>query len=288
MKDTQSQTVDSAEMLPSAAPEVLDPSMIHVTEILGANIRYFVRPAPGDAPPLLICNGLGQSIEILAPLFDELPDRTIIAFDIPGVGLSEMLPDVRSIPQYADFVHMLVDHIGVTQFDVLGISWGGAVAQQLAHDLPKRVRKLVLAITSAGGIGSWWGTPIALSEIMFPMRYVNKAYGNFIGPLMYGGDAILNPEIFREYSKHAIAPTADGYFSQVRAMCSWTSLPWLSKLTQPTLVLAGQFDGLIPIANQMLLAHKIPNAKLQVYQAGHLLMYTQRKKVGALMTSFMA
>lgn len=267
---------------------VLDPSMIHYVDIDGASIRYYIRPEESEEPPLLLCNGLGQSIEILAPLIEELPGRTIIAFDIPGVGRSEALPNVRTIPQYAAFIRSLLGAIGVETIDVLGISWGGAVSQQLAHDEPDRVRKLILSITSAGGIGSWWGTPIALTEIMFPMRYLNKAYGNFIGPWMYGGEAVLHPEVFRKYSKHAIAPTAQGYFSQVRAMCSWTSLLWLGSLQQPTLVIAGQFDGLIPITNQILLAHKIPNAQLHVYQAGHLLMYTQRKKVGALVQSFLS
>ncbi len=268
--------------------DVLDPSKIKHVEIDGANILYFHKVEDSDEPALLICNGLGQSIEILAPLIDEFAGRTIIAFDIPGIGHSEMLPDVGTIPEYAVFLRKLLKQIGVDRLDVLGISWGGAVAQQLAFDEPHRVRNLVLAITSAGGIGSWWGTPIALSEIMFPMRYMSKAYGDFIGPWMYGGEAILNPKVFREYSKHAVAPTAEGYFSQVRAMCSWTSLPWLGKLKQPTLVIAGQFDGLIPITNQMLLANKIPNAKLHVYQAGHLLMYTQRERVAALIEDFLA
>ena len=159
--------------------------------------------------------------------------------------------------------------------------------QQDPSALVERVRKLVLAITSAGGIGSWWGTPIALSEIMFPMRYFNKTYGDFIGPWMYGGEAVLNPRMFQEYSKHAIRPTSEGYFGQVRAMCSWTSLSWLDELKQPTLIIAGQFDGLIPIANQMLLAHKMRNARLKVFQAGHLLMYTQRHEVGPMVSSFL-
>lgn len=277
---SQPQTTDPSE--------VIDAALINHVEIDGASIRYFYKNEESDEPPLLICNGLGQSIEILAPLIDEFPDRTIIAFDVPGVGRSEMRSGVSTIQDYALFLRKLLDHLEVQTLDVLGISWGGAVSQQLAFDQPARVRKLILSITSAGGIGSWWGTPVALSEIMFPMRYMSKAYGNFVGPLMYGGEAVLNPQIFREYSKHAIAPKAEGYFSQVRAMCSWTSLPWLHKLTLPTMIIAGQFDGLIPIANQMLLASKIPNARLKVYPAGHLLMYTQRRDVAVEIERFLA
>lgn len=262
------------------------PKMI-TTHVMGTKVRYLVKSEQTDAPPLLICNGLGQSIEILFPLMEELKGRSIIAFDVPGIGRSAVNSAIRTIPDYAGFTLELMSQIGIQCFDILGISWGGAVAQQMAFDAPERVGKLVLAITSAGGIGSWWGTPIALSEVMFPLRFISKSYGNFIGPLMYGGETALNPSLFKQYSKHAIKPSPEGYFTQVRAMCRWTSLPWLSSLKQPTLILAGQFDGLIPIVNQILLAQKIHNARLHVFPADHLLMYTRRREAGALVRSFL-
>ncbi|MCK8463392.1 alpha/beta hydrolase [Aliiroseovarius sp. S1339] len=250
-------------------------------------VRYLLREGSNDEPPLLVCNGLGQSMEVLLPLIDELEDRTVVAFDMPGIGRTPMVDDISTIPDYAAFAMQIMDQLKIDRFDILGISWGGSLAQQMAFDAPDRVRKLVLAITSAGGIGSWWGTPIALSEIMFPMRYMSKAYGNFIGPLMYGGEAIFAPDDFREYSKHAIAPSPEGYFSQVRAMCSWTSLPWLRSLPQKALIIAGKYDALIPITNQILLANMMQSARLEVYSAGHLLMYTQRHDVGVTIGAFL-
>ncbi len=253
----------------------------------GQPVRYFKRDGASDRPPLLVLNGLGQSVEVLLPLLEELGPRPLIAIDMPGVGRSEMREDIHAMPDYARFTLDVLDALGVDKCDLLGISWGGALAQQIAHRAPERIGKLALAITSAGGIGSWWGTPIALSEIMFPLRYSSKAYGNFIGPWMYGGEAILHPEIFREYARHAIAPSPDGYFTQVRAMCSWTSLPWLRTLHHPTQIIAGKYDGLIPIANQILLANMIPDARLKIYSAGHLLMFTKRQEVGELISSFL-
>lgn len=264
------------------------PAPVFETIKIGGNqVRCLKRINAGDHAPLLICNGLGQSLEVLRPLIDEIQDRSIIAFDIPGIGRTPMIDGISTIPDYAGFALQVMDALNIRSFDILGISWGGAVAQQLARSAPERVGKLVLAITSAGGLGSWWGTPIALSEIMFPLRYMSKSYGNLVGPLMYGGEAMFAPADFREYSKHAIAPSPEGYFSQVRAMCSWTSLPWLGQLKQKTLVIAGKYDGLIPIANQMLLANMIPNARLEVYSAGHLLMYTQRQDVGITIGAFL-
>lgn len=260
---------------------------IHTMRLDGALVRYFHREGQPDLRPLLVCNGLGQSLEVLIPLLDELGPRTLIAIDMPGVGRSEMRDDIATIPDYAHFALAIMEQLGVGKFDLLGISWGGALAQQITHEAPDRVGHLALAITSAGGIGSWWGTPIALSEIMFPMRFLSKAYGNFIGPWMYGGEAVLHPEIFREYSRHAIAPSPEGYFTQVRAMCSWTSLPWLRSIQKPTLIIAGKYDGLIPITNQLLLANMIPDATLRIYSAGHLLMFTKRQEVGPLITAFL-
>ncbi len=260
---------------------------IHTLRLNGAKVRYFHRLGQDNLTPLLVCNGLGQSLEVLLPILDELGPRPLIAIDMPGVGQSEMRNDISTIPDFSGFAFAVMDELGIDHFDLLGISWGGALAQQMTYDAPARVGHLALAITSAGGIGSWWGTPIALSEIVFPMRFMNKAYGNFIGPWMYGGEAVLHPEIFREYSKHAIAPSPEGYFTQVRAMCSWTSLPWLRSLDKPTLILAGKYDGLIPITNQILLANMIPNATLQIYSAGHLLMFTKRHEVGALISTFL-
>ncbi|QCO57719.1 alpha/beta fold hydrolase (plasmid) [Pseudorhodobacter turbinis] len=256
-------------------------------EVEGHRLRVFTRDLEKAGPPLVICNGLGQAVEMLLPMMDELPDRPIITFDAAGVGRSDT-PDVgASMQQHALMLRAVLDALDVEQFDILGISWGGALAQQIAHDMPDRCRKLVLAITSAGGIASWWGSPVALAEIMFPWRYFSKAYGDFIGPFMYGGEAILHPELFREYSRHAIRPSYEGYSAQVKAMCSWSSLPWLHQLKQPTQIIAGAGDTLIPIPNQILLASLIPNAKLQIYPAGHLVMYSRRAEIGQLVTGFL-
>lgn len=259
-----------------------------VMSIGDATLRVYRVGSQGSGVPLVICNGLGQSVEILYPLMHEFPDRPIIAYDAAGVGKSSVPEVATTIPQHAAMLRDLLDQLGVTEFDILGISWGGAVAQQITFDLPDRVRKMVLAVSSAGGLGSWWGSPVALAEIVFPMRYLNKSYGNFIGPFMYGGEAILHPDLFRSYSKHAVRPTYQGYSAQVQAMCSWTSVPWLGQLTTPTQIIGGAFDTLIPIANQMLLASLLPRARLKVYKAGHLLMYSSRQEVGELISDFLA
>ncbi|MEY8830447.1 alpha/beta fold hydrolase [Sedimentitalea sp. XS_ASV28] len=267
-----------------AAP---DGGVFRTIRAKGVNLRVFSVCEGRSGVPMVICNGLGQAVEILYPLMHEFPDRPIITFDAAGVGRSDVPGTDTTIPQHAAMLRQVLDELAIGECDVMGISWGGALAQQLAHDHPQLVRKLVLAITSAGGIGSWWGTPLALAEIMFPMRYVNKTYGDFIGPFMYGGEAMLQPALFRQYAKHAIRPSYEGYSAQVRALCSWTSLPWLARLQQPTQVIGGALDTLIPVANQIALAALVPKSRIKIYQAGHLLMYSRRTEVGALITGFL-
>ena len=265
---------------------ILD-SQFQFISVDGLKLRVFTRDLDRSEVPLLICNGLGQGIEMLFPLMEEIENRPIISFDAAGAGRSDVPDNGTTMEDHSQMVQALLKELDVEKFDVLGISWGGALAQQLAHDCPDQCRRLVLAITSAGGISSWWGSPIALSEIMFPWRYFNKTYGNFIGPLMYGGEAVLNPELFKEYSKHAIRPSYEGYAAQVKAMCSWSSLPWIGRLKQQTQIIAGSLDTLIPIGNQILLSSLMPQARLTVFQAGHLLMYSKRDEVGELVTDFL-
>lgn len=260
---------------------------IRFLDVGALKIRIFTKHLESKKVPLLILNGLGQSIEILFPLINEFDERPIIVFDMPGIGLSEMPDGQLSIPEYARLTSDVLASLEVEDFDVMGISWGGSVAQQMARDHVGRCRKLILAITAAGGAVSWWGSPIAVSEIMFPFRFANKTYGNFVGPLMYGGDALTKPDLFREYSRKARRPTQRGYFSQVRALCNWTSVHWLGKLRQPTLVVAGAYDALIPFPNQLFLARTIPGAELKIFNDGHLLLYSRRREVGRLLAEFL-
>jgi len=268
-----------------ADPVKLDGFM--TLEVQGHQMRVYGRNLGSDQRPVLICNGLGQAVEILFPFMAELGDRPIVSFDAIGVGRSTVPNTPLSIEDHARAVADMLGQLGVAEYDIIGISWGGSIAQQLAHDDPNGCKKLVLAITSAGGLGSWWGSPIALSELFLPLRYSSREYGNLIGPLMYGGEAIMDPELFEEYSKNSIAPTYKGYIGQVMAMCSWTSLGWLHRLKQPTQIYSGLYDALIPAPNQYLLASRIPNSELKTFQAGHLLMYSKREEVGRMIVRFL-
>jgi len=132
---------------------------VELVPVGGLQLRVSVRPAtafaaPGSTGsgrlPLLLCNGIGAPIEMWSPFRDPL-GRPTIAFDAPGVGESSVPLCPPTIAGVARLVLGVLDHLGVPTVDVLGVSWGGALAQEVAYRGGERVRRLVLCATMAGG-----------------------------------------------------------------------------------------------------------------------------------------
>src|SRR5947207_6583597 len=97
-------------------------------------LRVGIRRGARDTPPLLIFNGAGANIELLMPFIDRLEQVEVIVFDIPGTGGSPapLLP--YRLRQMAWLADSLLTRLGYQQqVDVMGISWGGALAQQFAR-----------------------------------------------------------------------------------------------------------------------------------------------------------
>lgn len=258
----------------------------HVT-VQGLEIRYSVFPGNSERPPLLICNGIGQSLETLETLATSFPKRDVILYDAPGAGRSQVPRVPATIRRHSRVAVGLLDELGYGEVDVLGISWGGSTAQQIARSFPDRCRRLILSITAAGGIAQIPGPPGVMLEMLFPTRYISERRRNKMVPKLYGGEALRDPSvILGQYGRNR-APSLYGYCSQLVVSRIWTSVHWLHRLTQPTLVLSGEQDPLVPPLNQKLLARLIPNSEFRSYDCGHLLMTTRRKEVVADIEEFL-
>src|SRR5215510_1147401 len=123
---------------------------ISLHEVQGQMLRVGIRCGDKARAPLLLFNGIGANIELVEPFLDELEGPEAIIFDVPGVGGSPA-PKLPYRPwMLARLTARLLDQLGREQVDVLGVSWGGALAQQFAFQEPKRCRRLVLAATSPG------------------------------------------------------------------------------------------------------------------------------------------
>ncbi|TDG20079.1 poly(3-hydroxyalkanoate) depolymerase [Paraburkholderia silviterrae] len=260
---------------------------IQTLDLDGQLLRVGVRRGRDDGVPLLLFNGIGANLELVEPFAAALDDVTVIVFDVPGVGGSPAPLIPYRFSTLAVLSEKLLTRLGYAgPVDVLGVSWGGALAQQFAHLYPRRCRKLILAATSPGVIM----VPARLSvlaKLVGPRRYTDPAYLKEVGAEIYGGAYRRDATLLDEHSRHIQAPRGRGYLYQLLAASGWTSLPWLGALRQPTLVMHGNDDPIVPLTNAKILAARIPKATLHVIDDGHLFLITRAREVAPLVKRFL-
>jgi len=249
---------------PSQHPPAWEPYHVRVGDL---DIRVAHR---GEGrPALLLITGIGAHLDMWGPLERALHGREIIAFDSPGAGASTRTRRPLRMGGLAKIVRDLIDTLGHDEVDVLGVSFGGALAQQLAHDFPDRVRRLILCATSAGLVAVP-PRPLPALLLMTPARYYHPALFRWMLPRIVGGRTARDPQVLEAQCGPRLSRPPDpiGYVFQLYATSGWTSAHWLHELTQPTLVIAGEDDRAIPLANGRFLARRIPNARLHVVKGG--------------------
>jgi poly(3-hydroxyoctanoate) depolymerase len=234
-------------------------------------------------------SGIGAHLDMWGPLLRQLDDRHVVAFDAPGTGLSSRPRRPVRMGGFAGLTVQLLDELGIDQVDALGVSWGGALAQQLAYSHPDRVRRLVLCATSAGVVGVP-PRPLPLLFLMSPARYYHPALFRFMLPRIVGGRTAREAEVLTAQLGPRLSRPPDplGYALQMYATSGWTSVHWLHRLRQPTLVVAGEDDRAIPLANARLLCRLIPDARLHVVpDGGHVFVLDEPESVAPAIEAFL-
>ena len=254
--------------------------------IRGHRIRYAIRPGDPARVPLLILNGIGANIELVLPFVDAMEAPTIVTFDVPGVGGSPTPASPYRPSGVARLAESLLDHLGYEEADVLGVSWGGAIAQQFAFQCRARCRRLVLAATSPGAL-MVPAHPSVLLKMATPRRYLDKTHAHRIAGDVYGGVFRRDPQAVADTLRHVRFSSRGGYYLQLAAACGWTSLPWLFMLRQPTLIMAGADDPLVPTINAHVMQWLIPDARLEILDCGHLFLVTRAAESARLVESFL-
>ncbi|MGH3205593.1 MAG: alpha/beta fold hydrolase, partial [Streptosporangiaceae bacterium] len=149
---------------------------MRILTIGGRAIRVCVRQGSAGWPPLLLCNGIGVSLELFQPFVDALdPRRPVIRFDMPGIGGSPAPVLPYHLVTLPSLLAGLLDQLGYARADVLGISWGGGLAQQFAFSQRRRCRRLVLVATGTGSI-MVPASPLVLRHMVTPRRYRDPGY----------------------------------------------------------------------------------------------------------------
>jgi pimeloyl-ACP methyl ester carboxylesterase len=197
------------------------------------SIRVSVSGTEGRA--LMLVNGLGAPLETWGTFRDALGARRTIAVDAPGTGGSSTPMRPLTVRELALVTLEVAEALDARDLDVLGYSFGGAITQEMARLAPGRVHRLVLAATNYGW-GSPFGNPLAAVSAMTAC-------------------ASFSPR-----------PDPLGYWWQIAAIATWSSFPWIARVRQPTLVLAGEHDRVVPLSACRMLALRLPNAQLGVVE----------------------
>jgi poly(3-hydroxyalkanoate) depolymerase len=244
----------------------------------------------GEGEPLLLLSGLGCNVDLWAPFVERFPGRRLISFDAPGAGRSSTPICPISVESLAALAVAVLDNRRVVQTDVIGYSYGGAVAQQLAYDYPERLKRLVLAATTCG-VGSVLGSLDALAILATPLRFYSPSYFERTAAHVYGGmtgrDAALRRH--NAQARYTLPPSSYGYAMQLLGGMAWSSLRFLPKIRHETLVICGDDDPLVPVTNGKMLAERIPRARLDVVErGGHLLLWDDAERVAPRIGRFVA
>jgi poly(3-hydroxyalkanoate) depolymerase len=254
--------------------------------VLGQQIRVKVRA--GFGVPLLLCNGIGASLEVLDPLVAHLDrDTTVVRFDVPGTGGSPGSPVPYGFPYLAAVMGRLLSRLGLRgQVDVLGFSWGGALAQQFAFQNPVRCRRLILAATATGAV-MVPGKPSVMAKMLSRRRFLDHEHGVAIAGDLYGGAARADPSaVKRLFDRQLTAGARTGYLYQLLAGSVWTSVFALPLIRQDTLIVAGTDDPIIPVANARIMAALLPHATLHLHPGGHTDLITNAADLAPVIEAF--
>lgn len=249
------------------------------------SIRVAVRP--GSGVPLVLCNGIGSSLEVFEPLIDSLrPDIPVVSFDVPGTGQSpkSRLPYVH--PHLAWMLGRILTRLEMSRVDILGLSWGGMLAQQFAFQNPRRCRRVVLVSTATGAMAVP-ARPTVLAKMLTPKRFRNPRHTEAVASAIYGGSVRTDTApVMALLGRQSALGSRRGYQHQLLAGSMWTSLPLLWALRQDTLIIAGTDDPIIPAVNARVMNRLLPNATLHLHRGGHLDPLLDVDTFGPLISDF--
>jgi poly(3-hydroxyalkanoate) depolymerase len=259
--------------------------------VRGRQLRVQVRrPQAPSSPPLLVINGIGAELDLLDPFVAELPaDREVILFDPPGIGGSPAAALGYHLTTLAPVVGDLITQLGHDRVDVLGYSWGGQLAQQVAITRPERVRRLVLVATTTGALAVP-PSPRVVCRFLLRRWPQDPVAVLAVAAELFGGTVRTHPE----RAAATLAGIADslrrgrrGYAQQLAATVGWTSLPLLRLIRARTLVIAGDDDPMIPTANARILGCGIPDARVHRHPGGHLAIITEAPEQADVIIDFL-
>jgi len=251
-------------------------------EVATGPTLHYVRRGAGE--PMLLIQGMsGSHVSWGEPFLAELErDFDVVAYDHRGVGHSSAVSVPFTICDLADDAAALMEILGWESAHVVGVSMGGMVAQELALRHPGRIRTLTLGCTYCGGEGSALTSSEVSSKLGEAMmsgdreRAIATAYEVNVSP-GYGADKSAYATFYEMATALPVAVPV--IMLQAQAIQSHDTLDRLGQIAAPTLVIHGTEDEMLPHSNAVLIAARIPGARLETLDGvGHMFWWEQPQR----------
>ena len=249
----------------------------------GIQLYYEIK---GDGPPLLIISGTGADLRNPRPENPTLNGFRVLRYDQRGLGQTASPKGAYTMADYADDAAALLESLEIDRVNVIGISFGGMVAQHLVTRFPHKVKKLVLACTSPGGnnfssfdlrkivsssknqIESW----LQLLDSRYKIPEENLPILNMVKDALH-----TNTRLF----PHLIT---DGLTRQLEARSGHDCVNSLRGVPHQTLIVGGRYDDIAPLKNLLEIHRLIKNSQLQIFEGGHLFLMQDKQAWPAIIS----
>ena len=232
----------------------------------------------GAGPRLLFCNGSGTTLQAVRPLLDLVAARfDLLAWDYRGLGRSVPLRGPYTMADLAADAVGLLQIAGWDSCRVLGVSFGGMVAQEFAAANPERIERLALACTSAGGDG---GSSYPLQKLQelppeeraaAQLKLADSRWDERWLAAHPADRALAEGLAAAGHDQQGPAATA-AYRAQLEARAGHDVWDRLGAISCPALVGYGNYDGIAPVQNSTAIASRLRGAELRGYEGGHLFL----------------
>ncbi len=252
---------------------------VPTAQLNGIDVYYERR---GEGPRVMFVNGSGATLAGSGPMLQTFTGFDLLAHDQRGLGRTSIPDGPYTMADYAADAAALAESVGWSTYRVVGVSFGGMVAQELAVTFPDRIERLALVCTSPGGPDR---ASYPLHELATKPADERAAIGLRIL------DTRFTPEWLAEHDndrmlaqvmadRGKVEKSADvlrGEALQLAARSRHDVYDRLANITCPTLVASGRYDGIAPLSNGEAIAAQIPDADLRVYEGGHAFFYQDRR-----------
>ena len=246
--------------------------------LVAANSNEYLVERGGSGPTVLLLNGTGATIASSQPFLEILRRNSdVIAFDHRGMGGSSTPPGPWTMADYANDVRAVLDGLEISSCILLGVSFGGMVAQEFAVTFPQYVEKLVLWSTSAGGVA---GSSYPLHEL----GSLNPEELKEFTPKL--ADSRFTPQWLEEHPKDRalLRPSEPQTKEQLQVLALQLGArsghdvsDRISAIEIPVLVGVGKFDIMAPPKNAWAIGERIEQARVLEYEGGHMFFFQDKK-----------